>query len=92
MMPDLPRLFYPCRYAYRGARETPHRRHEAALKSISDTNRRNGLASTDTIKCGETERSWSGTPGDREGTFARGLRESGRDSFDNQMTSGLHPE
>jgi hypothetical protein len=51
MMPDLPRLFYPCRYAYRGARETPHRCHEAALKSISDTHRRNGLASTNTMKC-----------------------------------------
>jgi hypothetical protein len=34
MMPDLPRLFYPCRYAYRGARETPHsamRRHQKAF-------------------------------------------------------------
>lgn len=30
--------------------------HEATLKSISDTNRRNGLAPIDTMKCG---RNWN---------------------------------
>lgn len=48
MMPDFPRLFYPCRYAYRVQLEH-RRRHETAFP---DTNRRNGLASIDTMKCG----------------------------------------
>ena len=52
MMPDLPRLSYPCGYAYRGASGD----HEVALKSIPDTNRRNGFAAIDTMKCG---RNWN---------------------------------